>query len=80
MPTVPISLGGLVTKAPAEVFKGCHMEAVCMKDQCCIVVVDRAPSPLVLRVRNPHLSQLYLWAPWISVASNPVTEGAWHEV
>lgn len=80
VPTLPISLGGSVTKAPAEVFKGCHMEAVCMKDQCCIVVVATTPTPSVLRLRNHHLSQLYLLGPWIYVAPNLVTEGGSHEV
>lgn len=28
MPTLPVSLGGSVTEALAELFKGCHMEAV----------------------------------------------------
>lgn len=85
MPTLPVSLGGSVTKALAEVFRGCHVEAVCMKDHCCIVEVVRAPSPLALRLRNHQLSQLYrLGSSWISVASIPVTEdfleGGSHEV
>lgn len=84
MPTLPISLGGSVTKALAEVFKGCHIEAVCMKDQCCIVQVAGEPCPLVLRLRNHQLSQLYIQGCWISAASNPVTEdlleGGSHEM
>lgn len=77
--------GWISDKALAEVFRGCHVEAVCMKNHCCIMEVVRAPPPLALRLRNTQLSQLYwLGSSWISVASNPVAEdlleGGSHEV